>query len=189
MEWWVHLLELRPACRTQLSCVSIWSKIRSCHISYEVFHRVEYWRKTICTIVRFSFIQTVRSSSYHERSNFIDLMQIWRLLISINWISSIKEMNPVTRKSMSKCSHILFAVWYRNIKWSGRGMPHRIPSLTGRQTRNRERKQRSVAREHRDGDPRGAPSPPLDGPSILLQDIPASWLLTEWAVARPERRP
>ena len=59
-------------------------------------------RKTICTRVRFSFIQTVRSSSYHERSNFIDLMQIWRLLISI--------------KSMSKCSHILFTVWYRNIK-------------------------------------------------------------------------
>ena len=29
-------------------------------------------------------------------------MQIWRLLISINWISSTKEMNPITRKSMSK---------------------------------------------------------------------------------------
>ena len=27
----------------------------------------------------------------------IDLMQIWRLLISINWISSTKEMNPITR--------------------------------------------------------------------------------------------
>ena len=32
----------------------------------------------------------------------IDLMQIWRLLISINWISSTKEMNPITRKSTSK---------------------------------------------------------------------------------------
>ena len=32
----------------------------------------------------------------------IDLMQIWRLLISINGISSIKEMNPITRKSVSK---------------------------------------------------------------------------------------
>ena len=32
----------------------------------------------------------------------INLMQIWRLLISINWISSTKEMNPITRKSMSK---------------------------------------------------------------------------------------
>ena len=32
----------------------------------------------------------------------IDLMQIWWLLISINWISLTKEMNPITRKSMSK---------------------------------------------------------------------------------------
>ena len=31
-----------------------------------------------------------------------DLMQIWRRLISINWISSTKEMNFITRKSMSK---------------------------------------------------------------------------------------
>ena len=28
--------------------------------------------------------------------------QIWRLLISINWISSTKDMNPITRKSVSK---------------------------------------------------------------------------------------
>ena len=33
---------------------------------------------------------------------FIDLMQIWQLLISINYISSTKEMNPIMRKSMSK---------------------------------------------------------------------------------------
>ena len=33
----------------------------------------------------------------------IDLiMHIWRLLLSINWISSIKEINPITRKSMAK---------------------------------------------------------------------------------------
>ena len=32
----------------------------------------------------------------------IDLMQIWRLLISINCISSTKEMNPITRKSVFK---------------------------------------------------------------------------------------
>ena len=32
----------------------------------------------------------------------IDLMQIWWLLISINWISLTKEMNPITRKSVSK---------------------------------------------------------------------------------------
>ena len=32
----------------------------------------------------------------------IDLMLIWRLLISINWILSTKEMNPITRKSVSK---------------------------------------------------------------------------------------
>ena len=29
-------------------------------------------------------------------------MQIWRLLVSINWISSTKEMNPITWKSISK---------------------------------------------------------------------------------------
>ena len=28
----------------------------------------------------------------------MDLMQIWRLLISINWILSIKEMNPITTR-------------------------------------------------------------------------------------------
>ena len=33
---------------------------------------------------------------------YIDLMQIWWLLISINLISSTKEMNPITRKTMSK---------------------------------------------------------------------------------------
>ena len=32
----------------------------------------------------------------------IDLMQVWWLLISINWISSTKEMNLIARKSMSK---------------------------------------------------------------------------------------
>ena len=32
----------------------------------------------------------------------IDLMQIWRSLISINLISSTKEVKPITRKSMSK---------------------------------------------------------------------------------------
>ena len=32
----------------------------------------------------------------------IDLMKIWRRLISINWISSAKEINPIMRKSMSK---------------------------------------------------------------------------------------
>ena len=32
----------------------------------------------------------------------IDLMQIWQLLISINWISSTKLSNLITRKSMSK---------------------------------------------------------------------------------------
>ena len=30
------------------------------------------------------------------------LMQKWWMLISINWISSSKEMNPITRKSISK---------------------------------------------------------------------------------------
>ena len=33
---------------------------------------------------------------------WIDLMQKWRLLISINSISSTEEMNPITRKSMLK---------------------------------------------------------------------------------------
>ena len=32
----------------------------------------------------------------------LDFMQIWRLLISINWISLTKEINPITRKSVSK---------------------------------------------------------------------------------------
>ena len=38
----------------------------------------------------------------NERISSMDIMQILRLLISINWISSTKEMNPITRKSMSK---------------------------------------------------------------------------------------
>ena len=33
-------------------------------------------------------------------------MQIWRLLISINCISSTKETNPITRKSMSNGRHL-----------------------------------------------------------------------------------
>ena len=32
-------------------------------------------------------------------------MQIWQLLISISWISSTKEMNPITRKSVSKLAN------------------------------------------------------------------------------------
>ena len=36
----------------------------------------------------------------------IDLMQIWRLLININWISSNKEMNPIVRKSVSRLTAI-----------------------------------------------------------------------------------
>ena len=47
-----------------------------------------------------SFFKKLNSSAITTFGT-IDLMQIWRLLISINSISSIKEMNPITRKSMS----------------------------------------------------------------------------------------
>ena len=40
--------------------------------------------------------------SINKSKNIIDLMQIWRLLISINWTSSTKELSPITRKSVSK---------------------------------------------------------------------------------------
>ena len=45
----------------------------------------------------------------------IDLMQIWRLLISINWISSTKAMNPITRKIMYKITNA--AKFQRHAKW------------------------------------------------------------------------
>ena len=47
--------------------------------------------------------QIILSIQNSYSDNHINLyMQIWQLLISINWISSTKEMNPITRKSMSK---------------------------------------------------------------------------------------
>ena len=36
------------------------------------------------------------------KSGNIDLTQIWQLFISINWFSPTKEMNPITRNSMSR---------------------------------------------------------------------------------------
>ena len=47
----------------------------------------------------------------------IDLMQIWRLLISINRITSTKEMNPITRKSMSKAKPSFRAVGQTHAEW------------------------------------------------------------------------
>ena len=44
----------------------------------------------------------VKGLATNRHSTSIDLMQIWWLLISINRISSTKEMNPIMRKSMSK---------------------------------------------------------------------------------------
>ena len=40
------------------------------------------------------------TANWEKITFVIDLMQIWRLLISINWISSTKEMNPITRTSI-----------------------------------------------------------------------------------------
>ena len=46
-------------------------------------------------------------------------MQIWRLLISINWISSTKEMNPITGKSILKLviQPICRAGGQTHVKW------------------------------------------------------------------------
>ena len=46
------------------------------------------YKKTLCLPTSFGWV--------------IDFMQIWRLLITINWIASTKEMNSITRKSVSK---------------------------------------------------------------------------------------
>ena len=43
--------------------------------------------------------------------------EIWRMLISINWISSTKEMNTITRKSMSKLVTSLRAVGQTHTEW------------------------------------------------------------------------
>ena len=75
-------------------------------------------RRLAPPIWRFSY-SDLQEKSALLRWLLIDLMQIWWLLISINWISSTKEMNPITRKSMSKLvmQPSFRAVGQTHVKW------------------------------------------------------------------------
>ena len=60
-----------------------------------------------------------------KKDGLTDPMQTWRLLISMNWISSAKEMNPITRKGMSKLvmQPSLRAVGHTHAEWQAFGKP------------------------------------------------------------------
>ena len=69
-------------------------------VLYSMMCQVLFFWAIMQPLGKYTFLVLV--NLFWGNINIIDLMQIWRLLISINWISSTKEMNSITRKSMSK---------------------------------------------------------------------------------------